>query len=253
MMKHGLQKLPRVYAALHRAYYAALYWCERHLLGTRLHEWLWRLRGFEDPSGGPREHPHRAFLMTRLRRFAPFSSVLEVGCNVGANLVALRRAYPGVRLSGVDISPRAIRTAEARLAHQDIGDASLFVGRADDLGQFGDRSVDVALTDATLMYVGPDKITRAIAELLRVARKVLVLNEWHLFEPPRAGARAHWYYAHWVHDYRALLLGMPGVGVVRVERLPSELWGPGGWEMYGALVEVELNDVRGGAESVRSA
>src|SRR5439155_14572157 len=138
-----LQRLPRLYAALHRSYYAALYWCERHLFGTRLHEWLWRVRGSEDPNADSREHPHRAFLMTRLHRFAPFQSVLEVGCNAGANLVALRRAYPGVRVSGVDISRRAIRAAEARLAREDGGEASVFVGRADDLSRFGDRSVDV--------------------------------------------------------------------------------------------------------------
>jgi len=243
VIKRWLQKVPRLYRALHRSYYAGLYWIERHVLGSRLHELLWRVRSSAATAQCSLEHPHRGFLLARLARFAPLCSVLEVGCNAGPNLVLLRRAFPGVRLYGVDISRRAIRTAKGVLESEGRGDASVFVGRADDLGRFADRSVDVALSDATLMYVGPDKITRAIAELVRVARAGLVLSEWHLFEPPQEGARAYWYYAHWVHDYRALLTGVPRVAAVHVERLPVGLWGPGGgWEAYGALVEVELSD-----------
>ena len=251
MIKRWLQKLPGLYRVLHRSYYAALYWVERHVLGSRLHELLWRMWRSEGTGQCLPEHPHRGFLMTHLARFAPLGSLLEVGCNGGPNLVVLRREYPGVRLYGVDISPRAIRTARAVLERERIVDASVFVGRADDLGLFADHSVDVALTDATLMYVGPDKIARAIAELVRVARKGLVLNEWHLFEPPQSGLHAYWYYAHWVHDYRALLIRVPGVTGVRVRRVPVGLWGPGGgWEAYGAVVEVDLNDRRGDQHGV---
>lgn len=240
MIKRWLKRSPRLYFVLQRSYYAGLYFTERYVLGTKLHKLLWQVHNFEESAKRSQDHPRRAFLVERIGRFAPFGSILEVGCNGGLNLVKLGRAYPGVRLHGVDISARAIKLAESILAQEAIGNATVYVGMADDLRQFADNSVDVALTDSTLMYVGPDKIMRAISELARVARKGLILNEWHLFERQNNEPCAYWYYAHWVHDYRALLGGVPGVKAVRIERLPHGLWGPGGWETFGALVDAEL-------------
>lgn len=236
-----LKKSPRVYSLLKRAYYAGLYFIERYVLGTKLHEVLWRFRSFEESARESQDHPHRLFLVDRMRRFAPFKSILEVGCSAGPNLIALGRAYPAVRLYGVDISTRAIKFAKTVLAQEPGLNVTVFVGRADDLRRFRDRSIDIVLTDATLMYVGADKITRALSELARVGRKGLILNEWHLFEGHSAGQRSYWHYAHWVHDYRHLVSDVPGVKAVHVERLPPGLWDPGGgWEAYGALVEVHL-------------
>jgi ubiquinone/menaquinone biosynthesis C-methylase UbiE len=174
-------------------------------------------------------------------QFAPFESILEVGCGAGANLVVLARGHPGTRLYGVDISPRAIRAAERALSREAIADATVLKGRADDLSSFSDKSVDIVLTDAVLMYIGPDRIGRVVSELARVARKRLILNEWHWFEGSAAGSEAYWHCAHWVHDYVRLLGSTPEVKAFRVERLPPGMWSPGGgWEAYGALVEVEL-------------
>ena len=141
----------------------------------------------------------------------------------------------------MDINAQAIKVAEAVLAQEGIRNAAVFVGRADELRCLGDKSVDVALTDATLMYVGPDKIMRAISELVRVTRKGMIFNEWHLFEANRP--RPYWYYAHWVYDYQRLLGNLPGVKATRVTRLPRGLWSPGGgWDAYGALIEAELEE-----------
>ncbi|MEK7403978.1 MAG: class I SAM-dependent methyltransferase, partial [Acidobacteriota bacterium] len=147
---------PRTYSALRRVYYEGLRVAEWHLFGSKLQELRWRMhRVYEDSHGDP----HRAFLTERIGRFAPFESILEVGCSCGSNLVALALAYPDVKLYGVDISARAIRAAKRALARKDAdGTAALFVGRADDLHGFADKSVDIVLTDATLMYVGPDRI-----------------------------------------------------------------------------------------------
>jgi ubiquinone/menaquinone biosynthesis C-methylase UbiE len=47
---------------------------------------------------------------------APGTRLLEVGCGVGAVLGILGDAFPGVRLSGVDIEERQLETARAHLA-----------------------------------------------------------------------------------------------------------------------------------------
>lgn len=238
-LKRRLQAFPRLYAALHRSLYGALYLGERYLFGTRLQELLWRRRHVDRTMRLGPDHPHRAFLVEQLGRYAPLTSVFEVGCGTGANLASLRRAFPGLALSAVDINADAVAAATDTAAQAGPGPQDIRVGRAHDLSWIADRSVDVVLADAVLMYLGPDQIDRALKEMARIARRAVVLNEWHLFEPPADGARSQWYYAHWVHDYTARLATVPGLKPARVERLPAGQWGAGGWELYGALIVAE--------------
>jgi S-adenosylmethionine-diacylgycerolhomoserine-N-methlytransferase len=48
------------------------------------------------------------------------STVLEVGCGTGRNLVLASRLYPGARLFGLDISSEMLRSASASLAREGI-------------------------------------------------------------------------------------------------------------------------------------
>ena len=228
-----------MYRVLQRTYYRARYVTER-IVGTRLNELVWQAKGIDRAGGGALEHPHRAFLVERIGRPVTPAAVLEVGCNAGHNLLVLSRRFPGVRLSGIDISDRAVRAARETLAEHGITDAHLVTGSASDLGAFSDASVDVGFSDATLMYVGPDQIRRALAELVRVTRHRVMLNEWHFFGRPDQGSASWWYDAHWVHDYVELLKAIPRVTSVRAERLPADLWGGGGWLEHGALIEANI-------------
>lgn len=241
MIIRYLRKLGRLYTILQGVYYAGLYLCERYVLGTRVHELLWRVRWFDQSGGCGDCDSHRAFLAECVGRFSPFRSILEVGCGAAGNLVVLARAYPGTRLYGVDVSAEAVKAATTVLKREAIAEATVSIGRANDLRLFSDNSLDVVLTDAALMYVGPDKISHVISELTRVARKGLILNEWHLFQTDKGEPSSYWYYAHWVHNYTRLLGCAPRVKSFRIERLPAGLWNTGGgWEAFGAVIEVQL-------------
>lgn len=162
--------------------------------------------------------------------------MFEVGVGSGANLVTLRARWPQLRILGTDINERAVGLAAAALGKQSLELTDLRVGPAHDLSWLSDRSVDVALADATLMYLGPDLIEVALREMLRVSRRAVVLNEWHAFDRTGADPTSRWWYGHWVHDYEALLRRC-GARTVSVERLPAGQWGPGGWHTYGAIVD----------------
>lgn len=191
----------------------------RHVFGTRLHEALWRRRRLEDCGKGSESMAHRPVLVARVARFAPVGSVLEVGCGTGANLVLLASEAPAARVRrvmGIDVSPRAIAEARRSLSFFSAT-AHVSVGRAEDLRRFQDHSVDVVLSDAALMYLGPDQIFRALSEMTRVAQKGLVLLEWNLFDPHEQDERSRWHYGHWIHlqglphfaAYPSLLRGRP--------------------------------------------
>lgn len=111
----------------------------------------------------------RASLEPFIDRFAGFDAaggqeVLEIGMGLGTDLVRFARA--GARVSGVDLTPRAIELARRRLAHEGL-DGDLRVADAEDL-PFDDASFDVVYSWGVLHHT-PDT-ARAVAEALRVLR-----------------------------------------------------------------------------------
>lgn len=240
-LKGFLRQWPAAYSWLHGTYYRALFAAERRFLGTRLHEVMWSRR-----AGGTRAdllktiaHPHRPFLRDAIGKWAPFDSVLEIGCNAGPNLLLLARVFPQARFTGIDINRHFVDAGTDLLRDEGVENVTLSVGAADDLARFESKSIDVTFTDATLMYVGPDKIAGTLAEIVRVTRKAVVFNEW--CTPGLVpGTRSVWYYMHWVHDFRPLLAEAAPGRPVTVTPVPHELWGPDGWREYGALVEMSL-------------
>ena len=160
-------------------------------------------------------HPHRQMIVDALRGFQ-FDSVLEVGCAAGANLFRIHREFPKVRLSGTDVNAHAIDVAR----HFLTGDL-----RVGTLAQaaFPDQCADVVLTDMVLIYV--TEIDKTLAEIRRLARKHIVLCEFHSQRPwERAALKLGTGYR--ARDYPALLQrhGWRGIGATKI---PRELW-PGG-------------------------
>jgi SAM-dependent methyltransferase len=241
--KTALRRWPRVYGALHASYYRTLFLAEKCLLGTKIHELNWASKqGWSDEEiARMAAHPHRAYLADRLARWSPVTSVLEVGCNAGPNLMQLAQRLPEAALIGIDINARAIEAGQRWAAREGVSRFSIHVGRADDLRSFADRSIDVTFSDATLMYLGPDKIGEALREMIRVTKKAVVLNEWSLDCVENDG-RSVWHYLRWLHSFRTIFAAIAPGQEVTVTKLPPELWGPDGWREYGTLIELRLSE-----------
>lgn len=218
--------------AIQRLYYAGMQQLERRLLGSRIQEWAWRTRHLFHRQWAAAytqtiAHPHRALLADTVCTYNP-KVILEVGCNVGANLYVLHQRLPGARLYGVDINRTAIDYGRRWLAA--FPQIQLDVGRADRLSQFAAGSVDVTLTDATLMCIGPDKIAVVVEELLRVTRLAIVADEFVYMGP------SLYLDGHWAHDYRRLFAPYP----VSLTPLPPDAWNDPVWSTYGRIVEIAL-------------
>jgi len=230
---------------LHTPYYGLRRVLETHILGTAAQEWLWKTRHLYKGNQWARSycetlnHPHRSLLLAAIADFAPLHNVLEVGCNAGPNLYLLAQMLPAARLYGLDINPRAIEVGRRWLREAAIQNVELAVGKADDLHQFEDHSMDLVFTDALLIYIGPDKISQVLDELLRVTRKGLVCVEWH--QPAADGGPSSYYYdAHWVHSFDALLRPRLPQAAISITKLPYEAFGDAGWGQFGAIVTVRL-------------
>jgi ubiquinone/menaquinone biosynthesis C-methylase UbiE len=239
--KRYLRNFPILYNVLQLNYYRLLYLGEK-LLGSEFHKWIWKNQDAPDFEQLKQEmsHPHRNFLVTHILKNAPFEKVLEVGCNSGQNLFLLAQKDARSSFYGVDINYRFIQAGQEWCKQYGFQNVFLKIGKAEDLSQFIDQSFDITFSDATLMYIGPDKIIQALEEIIRITQKRIIFNEWGK-KSTSFEEKSCWYDFHWVHDYGELIKNIIPNAKIKECKLPAGQWlSGGGWEKYGTYIEVEL-------------
>jgi pseudaminic acid biosynthesis-associated methylase len=112
-------------------------------------------------------------------------SVLEVGCSVGRNLLALQQFIPELNA----IEPNAAACQAAR-GNPDIRLASLHQCAADAL-PFADKSIDLVFTSGVLIHIPPEQLGTVVNEIYRVARRYIVCIEYFSHEPTEVTYRGH--------------------------------------------------------------
>ena len=145
---------------------------ERRVLGSYLQQFIWSTRhlynknwaqNFLDTS----EHPHRKQIFEALYEFKNLGSVLDLGCGPGANIVAVRKKFSDIDLIGVDINSAAIKVGRAYFASHEDDKVKLIKGKADAV-PLHDKSVDIVLIDALLMFITPSLIDDVFTEAKKV-------------------------------------------------------------------------------------
>lgn len=173
---------------------------------------------YETPRGRWMGQAEVAALL-RLGRLAPGMRVLDAGC--GSGYFTRRFAAAGCRVVGVDVRADMLAYARTR-------DPSSYYLQADLRAlPFRDKSFDVATAVTALCFVPDEK--RALAELLRVARRTVLLGLLHRYSllylrkhGRGAYAAAHW---HTRVELERLVRQFPAVRDYRIEAL---LFWPGG-------------------------
>lgn len=143
---------------------------------------------------------------------------------------------------GIDINPVAIQKGNEWLAQEGISNVRLVAGRADELQAIPDKSFDIVFTDALLLYIGPDKITKVVKEMIRIARRALIFLEWHYFESGQKDPRGLGVYfrGNWKRDYGALLRQFVGEERIHLTKIAKDIWPDKNWSEVGAVIEVIL-------------
>ena len=248
-LKQLLEHWPHLYHILHKIYlplalkYIAF---RRYLNRNRLDE-LWATGYFRrgkttEPFSVSINHPHRSFIVGRVGNFSPISSILEIGCDTGPNLYLLAKKFPNAEIKGVDINPQAVNVGNDWFTHEGISNVKLSVGRAEELGEFQDKSIDVVLTVAVLIYVSRDKTYETIKEMIRIARKGLILVELHDFGQQLNDTHGFGVYTNglWVRDYMVLLKQFVPAKQIHIMKITEDIWADEGWRKNGAVFEVTL-------------
>ena len=96
-----------------------------------------------------------------------------------------------------------------------------------------DKSVDIVLIDALLMFITPSLIDDVITEIIRLAKKGIVINDYHL-----AGKEHGLFFGgRWVYDIESLLRRRLPKARITLEK--SDFVG-GGWDSYGTFIVVHF-------------
>jgi spore coat polysaccharide biosynthesis protein SpsF len=111
------------------------------------------------------------------------TSVLELGCNIGNNLRALRGLLPDAELRGVEINTEA--AAEARA----WGGADIEVGSIIDYST--DRLADLVFTKGVLIHINPDALASVYSALTASSSRYVMVCEYYNPTPVEVHYRGH--------------------------------------------------------------
>lgn len=112
-------------------------------------------------------------------------SFLDVGCNAGWNLLALREIDNEAQMSGVDVNTKALAEAEA------LG-FDVLEGRAQDLGLlFLGGSADMVITSGVLIHIPPDEVQSAMRAIVEASNRWVVAIEYQADESTEVEYRGH--------------------------------------------------------------
>lgn len=200
---------------------------------TNTHKKFWEKRkiNWEQDyllADGALNHPHRQMIIDALSKLQ-FTSVLEVGMGAGANLVRIKQQWPASEVGGFDVNLDAVKVAGKYLPsakYMDVGEASdIFLS---------DKSVDVILSDACLIYTDPTKIRGTLLELKRVARHYVILCEFH-HESFWKRLKLRLTSGYHAYNYEKLLDELDFFDI-QITKIPKEVWSGTPWEEFGNII-----------------
>jgi pseudaminic acid biosynthesis-associated methylase len=110
--------------------------------------------------------------------------VLEVGCNVGTQLLFLRESGFS-DLHGIEIQPYALVKARERLPEATLAQASAFAI------PYPDRYFDLVFTSGVLIHIAPGDLPKALTEIHRCARTWIWGFEYYAPETTEIVYRGH--------------------------------------------------------------
>ena len=111
------------------------------------------------------------------------TSILELGCNIGMNLRALRHLLPENELSGVEINKKAV----AALQHW--GGATAIEGSILDIDL--KNTYDLTLIKGVLIHINPDRLNDVYTRLYDYSNKYICIAEYYNPSPVEIPYRGH--------------------------------------------------------------
>jgi pseudaminic acid biosynthesis-associated methylase len=139
--------------------------------------------------------------------------ILEVGCNMGNQLLLLEQ-MGFTNLYGIEIQAYALQKARARLKKTFLLQATAF-----DI-PYPDDYFDLVFTAGVLIHIAPNDLPVAVKEIYRCTRSFIWGFEYHAPQPTEVNYRGHDQLL-WKMDYPNFYMDqLPGLDLVHSRILP---------------------------------
>jgi len=114
------------------------------------------------------------------------SSVLELGANIGNNLMALRNILPSCEIGAVEINKQAFAMLNNRLPNAKTLNGSIFDFSPEEIGNY-----DFTFTSGVLIHINPDLLTQVYERLYACSKKYILICEYYNPSPVEVSYRGH--------------------------------------------------------------
>ncbi len=125
-----------------------------------------------------------AFFSKAIARAHSVESVLELGSNIGLNLMALRHLLPAAKLSAVELNEKAALELKSNIPDIDLHLSSI--------SEFEPHTTwDLVFTKGVLIHISPDKLASVYELMYRASSRYLLVSEYYNPKPTEVMYRGH--------------------------------------------------------------
>ena len=128
-------------------------------------------------------HSKMAMWASMLRAVNKIESARELGCNVGLNLLAIKRLKPSIQLEGYEINAEAVSQAK-QLEVADITQGTI-------LEKITSSKVDLTFTCGTLIHINPEYLNTVYENLVSGSNKYVLVAEYYNPTPIKVTYRGY--------------------------------------------------------------
>lgn len=125
-----------------------------------------------------------AYFTKLLAKMATPAGILELGCNRGLNLHALKRLYPTTAFSAVEINAQAAAHVRRDLPHVDLHHTSILEFQPA-------RQWDLVFTNGVLIHLAPEALPKVYALMARASARYVLISEYYNPTPVEVTYRGH--------------------------------------------------------------
>ena len=110
-------------------------------------------------------------------------SFVELGCNIGLNLIALNKLKPKARLTGIDINKKSLSILNKNVPNIKTICSSIIKNL--------NLKADFVFTKGVLIHINPEDLHRVYKNLYKYSKKYILIAEYYSQNPTEIAYRGH--------------------------------------------------------------
>lgn len=120
-----------------------------------------------------------------LARTYGISNILELGANIGQNIMAIRNLIPDTKFTAVEINNKAAEILE-KIPNTNVLRGSILEFTPDELGKH-----DLAFTSGVMIHINPEHLPHVYSLLYECSSKWILIHEYYNPTPVEVSYRGH--------------------------------------------------------------